>query len=48
MLKQQEDTITTLSDDQVLKSFYIFNDGYELIVMNKVEEKYIFKNISIK
>ena len=42
------DTVTTLSDDQVLKSFYIFNDGYELIVMNKTNEQYISKNISIK
>lgn len=42
------DTVTTLSDDQVLKSFYIFNDGYELIVMNKTDEHYIPKNISIK
>lgn len=35
------DTVTTLSDDKVLKSFYIFNHKYELIVMNKSEEKYI-------
>ena len=42
------DTVTTLSDDQVLKSFYIFNDVYELIVMNKTNEQYISKNISIK
>ena len=42
------DTVTMLSDDQVLKSFYIFNDGYELIVMNKANEQYISKNISVK
>lgn len=42
------DTVTTLSDDQVLKSFYIFNDVYELIVMNKTNEQYISKNISVK
>ena len=41
-------TVTTLPDDQVLKSFYIFNDGYELIVMNKTNEQYISKNISVK
>lgn len=33
------DTVTTLSDDQVLKSFYIFSDGYELIVMNRCGER---------
>jgi len=42
------DTVTTLSDDQILKSFYIFDDSYELIVLNKTDEQYILKNISIK
>jgi hypothetical protein len=42
------DTVTTLSDGQVLKSLYIVNDGYELIVMNKTNEQYVSRNISIK
>ena len=42
------DTVTTLSDNQVLKSFYIFDDGYEVIVMNKFEGQYKPEHISIK